>query len=172
MFDKLRRHLESKVAAFSSPYVLNDLATELKYNVLIEAVQSSSGLSTGIMEKNLEYASQPELVMGGYRVGIGKEVPPESAPGSTIAAFLKRYPQFRRRRNGKKPWQALPQEGKEVLDLERRMGLFGGTVGKSLYWTAQEHGDRKAGIRSRGFISKALRRFPAMVHRRIRETLK
>lgn len=78
----------------------------------------------------------------GWSIGVGDQQrlgrPEVDAPEGLIAEFLEDHPEFRTRSIGNhtdahgRAWEArlawwfLPQAGRDVLQLERRAGLYGG----------------------------------------------
>lgn len=145
LHERLYQRLVQQRATLSSGKYIEKLAEDMQHFLL-----EGAPVMTGTLARNLSSSTGIKETNKGFRVGFGPRskvgVSDRGAPRGTIAAFLRDHPEFRRNMafvRSVGAWQALPKEGKELLQQEREQGSYGGAnqgvgVGKSAYLYPQE----------------------------------
>lgn len=147
--ERLRRRINAQLKEMrNGDYIhamVEDARTIIAYN---------TPSLTGTMRRNLTERTPIRETKDGFRAGLG---PRDSvgwenrgAPRGTIRAFLRDFPQFRKKGRGKgdwfhpsEAWKELGPEGQRVLQEQRMAGNYGGLnqgvgAGKSAYFFPQE----------------------------------
>lgn len=167
---RLFTRLERQRRTLRSAKFIEDLGSTLKVNL-----QENAPTQTGTLIRNLGTTSGVRETAEGLRLGYGQRsaIGPDDqgAPRGTIKAFLRDFPEFKRKwsrvKTANRAWWALPQAGKEELQRQRQAGRYGGESGvgakKSPYLYPQsgafpgwQRAAAKASISSRDFIETAL----------------
>lgn len=147
MSDALRDRINAQWREMRNGDYLRDMVADAK--VLLE---QNAPEATGTLKRNLTTETPIREDEQGLHAGLGDRsaIGYENigAPRGTIAAFLRDNPEFRTRseqRTGgpERAWWDLPGPAKEMLQLERESGMYGGSeqgVGseKSAYFFPQE----------------------------------
>lgn len=130
----LRAHIAEQLARLRQPDTLADIALELS-----AAMAAGAPKKTGVMAEALAEVGSPEQTGEGWKIGVGDlkllGKPEDKAPPGTIAAFLMsdEGKQYRTRNvsaipgwEKRKAWEFLSNRGRQALQEQRQMGLYGG----------------------------------------------
>ena len=106
---------------------------------LSDELQNNSPEDTGTIAEAVSEVGQPRQAGSAWEIGVGnleRLGTPSTATRGTIAAFLEKYPKYRRNNAWKQSvgfrknlaWWYLPETAKEILQWERAAGNFGGAA--------------------------------------------
>ena len=181
VFAPLGEFLKGKLERLASRDAAERLAYGTAYDIGVEIDRTSSWVATtGVMRRNLTRVWYPRRRAHGYQIWVGQGGgEAESTDRGTIAEFLADFPEFHSsfgsalgmgpRPNPKLAWWRLSLRARRVLAEQRKLGRYGGRVGKSYYYLLQEEGFEETGIKDRHFIATAMDNFPGRV-RELMET--
>jgi len=152
-YDSLRQRIIRQRDLLRDPFFIERLLGDSLTEMIHLAPKKSGRLRRNLNTKSpVESRPWGMFVRGGLFDEIG--FPNNTPPSGTIAAFLRDFPEFKRKgtysRRG--PWWSLPREGKAMLEYQRMQGRYGGGYGgagfdMSAYLYAQE-GSHPAWYRS------------------------
>lgn len=172
--ERLRSRLNAQRAEMRNGDYIRHMIDDARTIILENSPTLTGTLRRNITERTPIRENKDGFVGGlGPRSSVGYE--DRGAPRGTIRAFLRDFPQFRKKDRGKgdwfhpsEAWKELGPEGQRVLQEQREAGNYGGlnqgvAAGKSAYFFPQEGSfpdwsasGKKANIFPQGFVKRSL----------------
>jgi len=173
-YERLRQRINSQLHEMRNGDYIRDMVEDAR-----TIISYNSPSLTGTLRRNIIEKTPVRETSKGFTAGLGPRgrvgFEDRGSPRGTIKAFLRDFPQFRKKQQGKgdwfpasDAWKELGPEGQRVLQQQREAGNYGGLdqgvgVGKSAYFFVQEgsfpdwrSSGLKASLSGTGFVKRSL----------------